>query len=88
LEITLGKQKKEKKPVPLERKAWIEKSSGLRIITVVSIGLALWVGYQVLRTDNDWGNAIQWGLIFGGSTWLVYLGMSAFHSLFNRDKKD
>lgn len=84
----MGKQKEEKKPVTLERKPWIEKSKGFRIITIVSLGLALWVGYQIVRTENDWGRAILWGVIFGVSTWLVFLGMNAFHSLFNRDKKD
>lgn len=84
----MAKKKKEQKPVPLERKPWIEKAKGLRIITIVSLGLALWVGYQILRTENDWGRAILWGAIFGGSTWLVYIGMNAFHSLFNKDKQD
>ncbi|MBW6466949.1 MAG: hypothetical protein K0B06_10625 [Brevefilum sp.] len=84
----MAKKKADKKPVPLERKPWIEKAKGLRIITIVSLGLALWVGYQILRTGNDWGRAILWGAIFGGSTWLVYFGMIAFHSLFNPEKKD
>ncbi len=84
----MGKQKDEKKPVTLERKPWIERSKGIRIITIVSLGLALWIGYQIVRVENDWGKAILWGVIFGGSTWLVYLGMNTFHSLFNRDKKD
>ena len=82
-------KKKEDKPLdPLERKPWIEKTKGIRIIIIVSFGLALWVGYQIVSVEGDWGRAILWGAIFGGSTWLVYFGMNAFHGLFNRNKKD
>jgi hypothetical protein len=84
----LAKKKNEEVQAPLKRKPWIEKNKGLRIITIVSISLALWVGFQIVRTENDWGMAILWGAIFGGSTWLVFLGMNAFHSLFNREKRD
>jgi len=84
----LAKKKKDKPLDPLERKPWIDKSSGIKLITIISSSLALWVGYQIIRTENNWGRAILWGAIFAASTWLVYFGMNAFHSLFSKDKKD
>lgn len=86
--MTLAKKKNKKESVPFERKPWIEKNKGFKIITIVSIVLALWVGYQLFRSENDLGTALLWGGIFGGSTWLVFLGMNAFHSLFNKNKKN
>jgi hypothetical protein len=75
-------KKKEKKQteVILERKPWISKSSGLQIIVLASVGLAVWVAYQIIRGSGEWGTGILWGLIFGGAVFLVYFGMYAFHT--------
>ncbi len=80
----MAKKIKDEQSQLMERKPWIKKTKGLRIIAVVSLSLAFWVGYQIMRSENDWGSAILWGVIFGASTFLVYIGMNAFHSLFNK----
>lgn len=70
----------------MKRKPWIEKMKGLRIIIVVSLSLALWIGFQIVRAEGNWGKGILWGLIFGASVPLVYFGMNAFHKFLNKGK--
>jgi arginine exporter protein ArgO len=45
------------------------------------------VAYQIIRGSGNWGQGILWGLIFGGSVFLVYFGMNAFHKFMNKDKE-
>lgn len=84
----MSKKQESKPEVIFERKPWIEKQKGLKVIILISLSLALWVGYQIIRAEGNWGRGILWGLIFGASTWLVYFGMNAFHSLFNKNKNN
>jgi predicted cobalt transporter CbtA len=88
LERALSKKNKEKKPEEkFERKPWIEKTSGLQIIIFAGLLLAILVAYQIIRGSGNWGQGILWGLIFGGSVFLVYFGMNAFHKFMNKDKE-
>ena len=82
-------KKKDKTPLPeLERKPWISKNQGRKVMMVLSFGLAIWVAVQIIKTEGDWGKGILWGVVFGVSIWLVYLGMNWFHGLFSKkDKK-
>jgi len=83
----LSKKKKEKTPeVKFERKPWIEKAKGLRLIAIISLVLAVLVAYQIIRGSGEWGQGILWGLLFGGSVFLVYFGMNAFHKMINKNK--
>lgn len=82
----MSKKDKDKSNTKLERKPWIEKIKGLRIIIVVSLSLALWVGFQIVRAEGNWGKGILWGSIFGASIALVYFGMNAFHTWMRKDK--
>jgi predicted cobalt transporter CbtA len=84
----LSKKIEHKSKVDFERKPWIGKFKGLKIICIVSFALALWVGYQIIRAEGDWGKGILWGFIFGASIVLVYFGMNLFHSLMNKNKND
>ena len=83
----MGKTKKNNTEKEIQRKPWIPWNTGLKLMTVVSIALAVWVGWQVIATENDIGKGILWGLIFGGSIWLVFLVMNYFHSLFGGKNK-
>lgn len=69
-----------------ERKPWIQKKTGLFVITVVSFSLFLWVAYQIISAEGNWGRGILWGLIFGGSIWVIFYGMNFFHGMFHRNK--
>lgn len=83
----MGKVKNNNTEKEFQKKPWIQWKTGLVAMTIVSIALALWVGWQVINTEQNIGKGILWGLIFGGSTWLVFFGMNFFHSLFGRNSK-
>lgn len=83
----MGKEKNNKQENEIQRKPWIPRKTGLVAMTIVSISLALWVVWQVVATEDNIGKGVLWGLIFGGSTWLVFLGMNFFHSLFGGKSK-
>jgi hypothetical protein len=66
------------------RQPWLAKSTGYTAITVISIGLAVWVAWQsILGGSTFWSGALL-GLAFGASIWLVFFGMNYFHGLFNK----
>jgi predicted cobalt transporter CbtA len=91
MEKILSKKKQEKQPekqpdLNLERKPWIDRVKGLRVIILVGLALAVLVAYQLIQGGGNWLQGILWGLAFGGSVVLVYFGMNAFHSFINKDK--
>ena len=81
----MSKKKENKPKEDIKREPWIQKNKGVRIVMAASAALALWVGYQIIRTEGNWGKGILWGLLFGASIFLVYYGMNAFHRLFNKN---
>lgn len=51
---------------------WIQMRTGLIIITIVSIGMALFMGipaYQAMGLEG-----ILWGLGFGAAVWVIFFG--------------
>jgi hypothetical protein len=89
LEITLSKNREEKKPeIKFEREPWIQRAKGLQVIGLVGLILAVLVAYQIIRGGGGWGQGILWGAIFGGSVFLVYFGMNAFHAYMNKNKDE
>ena len=82
----MGKSNKEVKNNSFERKPWLSQKIGFWIMTIVSVTLAVWVGWQVAVVDTLL-NGILWGLGFGGSLWLVFFGMNFFHRLFGGKPK-
>ena len=83
----MGKAKNNKQEKEIQRKPWIQWKTGLLTMTIISIALAILVAWQVIVTEDNIGKGILWGLIFGGSTWLVFFGMNYFHSLFGGKNK-
>ncbi len=84
-------RKKKSNSAPSQRQAWIPRDTGYTAITLVSVVLAIWVGWQTVSGGGTLWKGILWGLIFGASIWLVFFGMNYFHSLFgktNNNKKD
>ena len=86
----MSKKKKEKnQDVDFERKPWIEKTRGLQVIGLAGLLLGVLVAYQIIRGSGNWGQGILWGFIFGGSVFLIYFGMNAFHKFMGRgEEKD
>jgi len=69
------------------KKPWIQQRTGLRLIIGISVGLMILVAAQIIIGTGDWGKGILYGLLFGGSIWLVFYGMNWFHSLFRSKEK-
>ncbi|MFZ3069957.1 MAG: hypothetical protein WA110_02400 [Anaerolineaceae bacterium] len=68
------------------REPWLQKKKGLLVIGIVSVVMFVLVAYQIVKGSGQWGQAILWGLVVGGSIWLVFYGMTWFHTLFNKKK--
>ncbi len=83
-----SKNNKTAKPVNVAelRKPWLKMKSAQLVILIASVALAVVVAYQIIRGSGNWANGILWGLLFGGSIWLVFYGMNWFHSMFNKKK--
>lgn len=51
---------------------WLSKKSGLRVMAVVSVLFAIYVGYVVYPVDG-FGTAVLYGLIGGVAVWGVFI---------------
>jgi hypothetical protein len=65
--------KKEKEQFPLKNKPWIQMKTGLIIITIVSIGMAILTAIQVIPSKGVL-QGILWGILFGGIIWAIFWG--------------
>jgi len=63
------KQNKEKHPVS----PWISMRSGMIIMTITSVALAILVASQAIPSTG-WLEGILWGLLFGGLIWAIFFG--------------
>lgn len=52
---------------------WISMRSGLKIMTVTSIAMAVLTAWQVIPSKG-WLEGILWGLLFGALIWAVFFG--------------
>ena len=73
-------KKKKNKQQPTEQEIekrlhepWISMKSGLRIMTVTSIGMAVLTAWQVIPSKG-WLEGILWGLLFGALIWAIFFG--------------
>lgn len=63
---------------------WIQMRTGLIVITIVSIGMAIfmgWPAYQALGVEG-----ILWGLGFGVAIWIIFFGALYFNRLFRGNR--
>ena len=72
------KKKNKQKPKEQEieksmNQPWISMRSGLKIIMVTSIGMAVLTAWQVVPSKG-WLEGILWGLLFGALIWAVFFG--------------
>ncbi|MGB8215128.1 MAG: hypothetical protein WCE68_16385 [Anaerolineales bacterium] len=84
--------KKEKKPkakkqvnpfAGLEAKPWISMRSGIIIISVISIGMAVTTAFQAVPIKG-WVVGILWGIMFGILIWALFFGMVLINRLLKR----
>jgi hypothetical protein len=82
----MPKQTKQKKrpqeKVPLN-KPWIPMRTGLIIITITSIAMAVLTAYQAIPVKGTL-EGILYGLLFGGLIWIIFLGMILFNRWIRR----
>jgi hypothetical protein len=52
---------------------WISMRSGLKIMTVTSIAMAVLTAWQVIPSKG-WLEGILWGLLFGALIWAIFFG--------------
>ena len=69
-------RKKKSKPkvnmsTPSPEGAWLPSRTGLIILAVVSLALAVWVTVQGMKV-GDFGQSVLYGLGFGASIWVVF----------------
>jgi uncharacterized membrane-anchored protein len=62
---------------------WISMRSGLIVMGVISVGLAIWTAYQA-SAERPLMESILWGAVFGGSLWLVFFGFILFNRFIRR----
>jgi hypothetical protein len=87
LELSVSKKsKKKKKEQDLQQKLnqpWISMRSGVRIMAVTSLGLAVLTAWQVIPSKG-WLEGILWGLLFGALVWAVFFGNLLITRFFRR----
>lgn len=77
-------EKKQNAPAPQTNNPWISMRTGFITIIIVSIGMAVYVAWQAVPSVGLW-QAILYGLFFGGSIWLVFLGALLFNRFVRRN---
>ena len=75
----MAKKKKNKQKLTEEEvkkslhQPWISMRSGLKIMTVTSILMAVLTAWQVIPSKG-WLEGILWGLLFGALVWAIFFG--------------
>ncbi len=83
----MAKSKKKQTPAETPQYGpWMSMRTGLIVITVTSIAMAVLTTIQVWDTRPPF-EAIFWGIVFGALIWAVFLGMLFFNRLMGRGQK-
>lgn len=65
--------------------AWIPFQTGVILIAVVSVALGVYTAWQAIPMKGL-VEGVLWGVVFGGSIWLIFFGNYLFHRLARRGK--
>lgn len=63
--------------------AWMSMRTGLILITIVSVGMVVLTAIQSVPAVG-WLEGILWGVLFGGSLWIIFLGFLLYGRLFRK----
>jgi hypothetical protein len=69
-----------------QNEAWISMPTGLRIITLVSVGMMVLTAWMTIPALG-WFEGLLWTLGFGVAIWLVFIGFLYFNR-FVRGKRE
>ena len=62
---------------------WISMRSGLIIISITSIGMAVLTGIQVVPALG-WGEGLLWSALFGALIWIIFFAMNFVNRFLRR----
>jgi hypothetical protein len=62
---------------------WISMRSGVRIIALTSVVMAVLTAWQVIPSKG-WLEGILWGLLFGAFIWVIFFGNIWLNRLLRR----
>ena len=82
----IPRREKKAESTPNRNEPWISMPAGLRIITLVSIGMAVFTAYTTIPAIG-WFEGLLWSLGFGIAIWLVFIGFYYFNR-FVRGKRE
>ncbi len=74
------KGKEVKKKQVYERKPWIAMKTGVIIISITSVAMAILTAWQAIPVKGVLPG-ILYGLFFGGLIWVIFLGLIFFNRL-------
>jgi len=78
-----AKEKKQQQPDLSQ--PWISMRSGLVIITITSLVMAVLTAWQVIP-QRGWLEGILWGLLFGGFIWAIFFGNILINKVLRRGR--
>ena len=67
----------------LEAKPWISMRTGIIIISITSIAMAVLTAIQAIPIKG-WVGGILWGIAFGAFIWVLFYGMIFINRLLRR----
>lgn len=73
-----SKQKTPKKQAEMTNAAWIPMRTGVIIVAITSIGMAVLTALQAIPSKGL-VDGILLGLMFGGFIWIIFLGFYLFN---------
>jgi hypothetical protein len=62
---------------------WISMRSGIIIIAITSLGMAVLTAIQVIPVKG-WVEGLLWSVLFGALIWVVFFGMNFINRFFRR----
>ena len=62
---------------------WISMRSGVIIIAIASIGMAVLTAIQAVPALG-WVEGLLWSALFGALIWIIFFGMNFIHRFFRR----
>lgn len=68
-----SKKRQAEKTKQSSTQSWISMGSGIKIIAVTSVAMAVLTAWQVVPSKG-WLEGILWGVVFGGLIWVIFFG--------------
>jgi hypothetical protein len=77
------KASKEKGKTGTSNGPWIKMRTGIIVIAITSLGMAVLTAWQAIPLKGLW-EGILWGVLFGVFIWVVFFGMMLINRFLRR----